>query len=299
MADTYVASNNGTSLLVGTISAADTSVTVTTGQGTRFPEVLSGQYTLLTLQNAAGTKEIVRIASHVASTDVFTIGITGSTGANVLGRAQENTTAAGWTTLLTTVACRPTAAIVAAGANATNVSQPLDADLTAIAGLTSAADKMPYSTGAQAWALADLTTAGRALLDDAAASNQRTTLGLVIGTDVQAYDAQLSSLVRSNSQSVAYPLVLTDAGYSIDHPSTDANVRTFTIPANGSVAYPTGTVICFSNMTANVVTIAITTDTMYLAGPGTTGSRYLAQYGVATARKLTSTTWLISGVGLT
>ncbi len=105
--------------------------------------------------------------------------------------------------------------------------------------------------------------------------------------------------IPANSQSTAYTAVLADAGKSIDHPSTDANARTFTIPANSSVAYPVGTALSFSNMTSQVVTIAITTDTMYLAGTGTTGSRSLAQYGTATARKLTSTTWLISGVGLT
>lgn len=102
-----------------------------------------------------------------------------------------------------------------------------------------------------------------------------------------------------NSQSAAYTLVLADAGKAILHPSTDANARTFTIPANSSVAYPVGTAITFLNMTSQSVTIAITTDTMYLSNAGTTGSRTLAQYGSATAIKMTSTTWLISGSGLT
>ena len=102
-----------------------------------------------------------------------------------------------------------------------------------------------------------------------------------------------------NSQSAAYTLVLADSGKAILHPSTDANARTFTIPANGSVAYPIGTALTFINMTSNVVTIAINTDTMYLSSAGTTGSRSLAQYGSATAIKMTSTTWLISGSGLT
>ena len=105
--------------------------------------------------------------------------------------------------------------------------------------------------------------------------------------------------IPQNSQSAAYTLVLEDAGKHIFHPSGDANARTYTIPANSSVAYAIGTAITFINMTSQVVTIAITTDTMYLSSAGTTGSRSLAQYGSATAIKITSTTWLISGSGLT
>lgn len=59
--------------------------------------------------------------------------------------------------------------------------QPLDADLTAIAGVTSAANKIPYFTGAGAAAVADFTAAGRALVDDASAAAQCTTLGLGTG----------------------------------------------------------------------------------------------------------------------
>jgi hypothetical protein len=74
---------------------------------------------------------------------------------------------------------------------------------------------------------------------------------------------------------------------------------TFTIPANASVAYENGTVLTFINMSSSSLSIAITSDTMYLAGTGSTGTRTLAQYGIATAIKMTSTTWLISGNGLT
>lgn len=101
------------------------------------------------------------------------------------------------------------------------------------------------------------------------------------------------------SKSAAYTTVLADSGKVIFHPSTDANARTFTIDSNANVAYALGTVLTFINMTSQAVTIAITSDTMYLAGTGTTGSRTLAQYGMASAIKMTSTTWIISGSGLT
>jgi hypothetical protein len=105
--------------------------------------------------------------------------------------------------------------------------------------------------------------------------------------------------VPQNSQSAAYTLVLADAGKHIFHPAADNNARTFTIPANSSVAYPIGTAITFINMAAANVTIAITSDTLTLSSAGTTGSRTLATNGSATCIKITSTQWLISGSGLT
>lgn len=105
--------------------------------------------------------------------------------------------------------------------------------------------------------------------------------------------------IPQNSKSAAYTTVLADSGKHIYHPASDANARTFTIDSNANVAYPLGTAISFVNMTSQVVTIAITSDTLYLAGTGTTGSRSLAQYGVATALKVENTQWIISGSGLT
>jgi hypothetical protein len=76
--------------------------------------------------------------------------------------------------------------------------------------------------------------------------------------------------------------------------------QTITIPANASVAYPIGTTITFiAGPSATTVSIAIATDTMYLGGTGTTGTRTLAAYGMATAVKVAATTWYINGSGLT
>ena len=104
--------------------------------------------------------------------------------------------------------------------------------------------------------------------------------------------------IPQNSQSAAYELVLSDSGKHILHPTADNNPRTFTIPANGSVAFPIGTAITFINQ-INTLTIAITTDTLTWAEDNTTGSRAIAAGGMATIIKVASTQWVISGVQVT
>ena len=92
-------------------------------------------------------------------------------------------------------------------------------------------------------------------------------------------------------------LTIADAGR---HVYVTSAGQTITIPANSSVAYPIGTSIAFiAGPSATTVSIAITSDTMYLAGTGTTGTRTLAAYGMATAVKVAATTWYINGSGLT
>jgi hypothetical protein len=96
-------------------------------------------------------------------------------------------------------------------------------------------------------------------------------------------------------------LAIGDAG---KHIYVNTSGQTMTIPAAASVAYPIGTTITFiAGPSASTVTIAITTDTMYLVGTGTTGSRTLAAHGMATAVKVSGASssgiWYINGSGLT
>jgi hypothetical protein len=102
--------------------------------------------------------------------------------------------------------------------------------------------------------------------------------------------------IPQNLQNGNYTLVLSDSG---KHIYCSAGTNTFTIPANASVAFPVGTVVTFINGTAAAnLTIAITSDTLALAGTSSTGSRTLAVRGIATAVKAESTFWVISGPGL-
>lgn len=105
--------------------------------------------------------------------------------------------------------------------------------------------------------------------------------------------------IPQNSQSTAYTVVLADSGKHIYHPVGDNNARAFTIDSNANVPFALGTALTFINRAAASCTIPITSDTLTWSPSGTTGTRTLAQYGVATAVKITTTEWIITGTGLT
>ena len=114
-------------------------------------------------------------------------------------------------------------------------------------------------------------------------------------TSTATVGAGYMGLPQNATTTGAATVAAADAGKHIYSTAT----RTITIDSNANLALPVGTTVTFIAGSGATVTIAITTDTMYLAGPGTTGSRTLAAFGMATAVKIASTTWIISGNGLT
>lgn len=104
--------------------------------------------------------------------------------------------------------------------------------------------------------------------------------------------------IPQNAQTGNYTLVIGDRGKHI-YKASGGSGETITIPANASVAFPIGTVVVVINQGGGTLTIAITSDTLTQAETGDTGARVLADDGIATLIKVTSTAWMISGVGIT
>jgi hypothetical protein len=119
----------------------------------------------------------------------------------------------------------------------TNV-QAYDAGLQSISGLTTTADQMIYTTSSDTYATASLTSAGRALLDDADASAQRTTLGL-------------GTLATQNANSVAITGGTISGISNISDPGTSLP---YTFSTTTTDSDPGSGIVRFNNATQNAAT---------------------------------------------
>lgn len=133
--------------------------------------------------------------------------------------------------------------------------QAYDAGLQSIAGLTTSADKMVYTTASDTYATTDLTSFARTILDDADASTVRTTLGLgsfatantpsdvnlEIGVDVQAYDANTAKtdVAQEYSKAQNFNATTLSDGANISWNLEDNQVASVTLGGNRTLDNPT------------------------------------------------------------
>jgi len=172
------------------------------------------------------------------------------------------------------------------------------AEETKLAGIETAADVTDTTNVTAAGALMDsevdadiktlalpanttISAFGATVVDDADAAAARATLEA----------AALIGVAANTQTGTSYTGVIGDAGQMITMDNASAN--TFTIPANGSVAYAVGTELHISQLGAGATTVAITTDTLNVESSLTLV--LAGQYAVATAKKITSTTWILFG----
>lgn len=155
-------------------------------------------------------------------------------------------------------------------------AQAVDADLTAIAGLTSAADKGIQFTGSGSAAVYDLTAAGKALLDDADAAAQRTTLGL--GTAATSASGDFAAAAHNQSATT-----ITSGTLAVARGGTGVtSLPMVTIPgaADAAAARVVLGVTNVGSYTGQIETVA---DKTYTLDPGAATARTISGFFIKSA----------------
>lgn len=161
--------------------------------------------------------------------------------------------------------------------------QAYSANLAALGGVASAADKIPYFTALSTAAVADFTAAGRTIVGSTSIANARTNLGLAIGTDVQAYSANLAAfsglsttglVVRTGAGTATTRSLVAGTDITItnvDGVSGDITINSTAAPVAGTGVTVTGKTVAIGQAVATSSDVQFNSIGIGTAGSGTAG----------------------------
>lgn len=198
---------------VGTVSNGAAGTTVT-GVNTKFLDTFKvGDSITIPSAGLTSTNQTVVISAIASNTSMTTAAITSANSAvsyslaggtlfSVAGNGTITTSSSGNTLSGTNTGDQTAASLgLVIGTNV----QAYDAGLLSIAAAVTAADRFLYTTALDVYAVGTITTFGRSLVDDADASTARTTLGLVIGTDVAPIASPTFTGIVTTAGQIAFP----------------------------------------------------------------------------------------------
>lgn len=162
----------------------------------------------------------------------------------------------------------------AATARATLGAQAADADLSAIAALASAANKLPYATGPGAWALADFTAFARTLVASADALSARKNLGVaiehpnyVVGRWYSPWPTSLGAGVSWATGNIRlvpfflrYKVELSDLACWVATAAAGGNVQLALYASDPATKKPTGAALAVTGSISTAATGAVSAD---------------------------------------
>ena len=280
--------NNANGNLSGAITAAATTITLQTGQGAMFPipNTVTGDFFPVTLVRPTGELEICYCTKREG--DVLTV-----------TRARESTTAKTFSAgdrvslRLTTGVMQTIFDVVnnitpfaktllddanASTARATLGAQASDATLTALAGVTTAANKLIYATAPDVFTTTSITPFARTLIDDVDAAAMRTTLG-IDELPVRSFIGDTPPInpwngvtwyCTDDGRTYVYYADADSTQWVENSPQNPANTDTLSgTNVNGNYAqFADGTLICWvSTTTSAAATKAITYPMAFISAP--------------------------------